>query len=49
MINFQVSKNLIRNLQKLFALMIFSDRKYVDPSSVANCIADDEGILYFLS
>ena len=39
----KASVTLIKNLQTLFAYMIKSDKKYVDPSKVLNSIVDDEG------
>ena len=35
---------LVKNLQKLFAMMIRSHKKYIDPTNVLNTIVDDLGI-----
>lgn len=39
----QKSINLINKLKLLFARMIYSNRKYIDPSEVLNAISDDFG------
>ena len=41
----EASIKLIKNLQKLFAKMIKSDKKYVDPTEVLNSVVDDMGIV----
>lgn len=37
------SQNMVRQLQKLFAKMLLSNEKYVDPSTVVNSVVDDFG------
>ena len=37
------SKYLINNMSKLFAQLIYANRKYVDPSPVLKCLVDDFG------
>ena len=39
----QKSKNLVQQLQRLFAFMTRSHRKYQDPSAVLNALVDDLG------
>ena len=34
---------MVRQLQKLFAKMLLSNEKYVDPSTVVNSVVDDFG------
>lgn len=44
----QASISLIKHLQKLFAFMIRSHKKYVDPTEVLNSVVDDMGRNYSL-
>lgn len=37
------SRELIKNLQDLFAMMLLSNVKYQDPTRVLECIVDDNG------
>lgn len=39
----EASIKLIKEFQKLFALMTLSDQKYMDPSNVLNTIVDEYG------
>jgi len=40
------SVNLVKQLQRLFAMMIRGNKKYVDPTSVLNTVVDDMGLKY---
>jgi ubiquitin carboxyl-terminal hydrolase 25/28 len=39
----QGSCNLVENMKVLFANMILSDRKYIDPTDVVTSVVDDNG------
>ena len=39
----EASIKLVKEFQKLFALMTLSDQKYIDPSDVLNNIVDEYG------
>lgn len=41
----EASIELVKCLQRLFALMIKSHKKYLDPSDVLKAVVDDAGIL----
>lgn len=37
------SQNMVMHLQKLFAKLLLTNQKYVDPSQVVNSVVDDFG------
>ena len=39
----QASIELVKSLQKLFALMVKSHKKYLDPTDVLKAVVDDAG------
>lgn len=43
LIKIQMSRKLVVNLQKLFAQMMMSNIKYLDPKAVLDTIVDDSG------
>ena len=42
----EASIKLVKEFQRLFALMTMSDQKYIDPSDVLNSIVDEYGYFY---
>lgn len=45
----EASIQFVTQLQKLFALMALSEKKYVDPTEILQSLVDDKGCFFFFT